>query len=63
MATLQTIDSDTFHKVLSRYCLMYGLEFHEEAEVQAAAGEEIGDGILMVGDIGHPIVGIDVVNA
>ena len=36
-------------------------ELNEEAGVELAAGEVVGDGVLLVGDVGHPEVGGDVV--
>ena len=38
-------------------------KFDEEAGVELAAGEVVGDGVLLVGDVGDPEVGGDIVQA
>ena len=35
----------------------------DEAEVELAAGQVVGDGVLGVLDVGDPVVGVDVVYA
>ena len=39
------------------------LEFEEEFGVDLSTGEVIGDGVLLGGDIGDPVVAVDVADA
>ena len=39
------------------------LEFHAQLGVQKASGEVVGHCILLVADIGYPVVGVHVVDA
>ena len=45
------------------YATWWGSELEEEAGVDLSAREVVGHGILVVGDVGHPIVGVDVADA
>ena len=54
-------------KILLRQALnrtfMPDLEIYLRFHVDLASREIVGHGILLVGHIGHPVVGIDVVDA
>ena len=39
------------------------LEFHEDSSVELSASQIIRHGILLVGDIGHPVIAVYVVDA
>ena len=47
------------HPRSARICL---LESYKYSSIELAASKVVGHGILLVGDIGYPVAGVDVVD-